>query len=185
MSIVLNTVELKKRKQTVKKLIRPILSKPAYKTIVPQEFVDQSQKAYHIYISSESKYIQDVNRLTCLKTVKDPFYFTYEEKWIEEENNSTYKLLFSYFHIYRSIHKSAAEDFLFLHVEPETRTGNSINDYKIIPHLHVRCAIEPIPKSHLALFLYTPENFLCDVDSFEKSFVKCIELLKSQIFDLV
>jgi len=60
------------------------------------------------------------------------------------------------FKINRETHTS--DPIVFLHAEPMTDGGVATSEYKKCLHLHVKNAVDPIPKSHLPLTISHIDN---------------------------
>lgn len=184
MSIVQNSKELVKRNQFIKQIVKPILTGKGYREYNTQFITDSIKNELYFYLGDTRKYEQELNKYASLLTSKYPFYFTYEEKWAQTRVKDTFKLIFSNLHIYRIKNRNDAEDFLFLHTEFENKKGAELNEYKKKPHIHVKCAQYPLPKSHICIFLYSPETFLTEINSFNEALIKSVQMIKDQILDM-
>jgi len=102
----------------------------------------------------------------------------YYERWISLGKGNMYFLERAYFHVYKPKDGSETEFFL-LHCDASD--PNHLI-YKTSPHLHIKCADEPFPKAHIALFNGKLTEVLANRKNFDIALSQSIAMLKEEIF---
>jgi hypothetical protein len=108
----------------------------------------------------------------------------YFEEWLPLSGARPFWLLAkAYLDIFRSICRDREEEFFALHCDPEEPYGKA--PYKRGPHFHVMCAVDPVPRAHLALGSEHLSEILTDLQSLTKSLRHGMELLQVEVLDRI
>ena len=181
-TITLNAEEFSQRGQSIRNLLRPISrisSGPA--TQIRQSF-RQAIIGTHDGTPSISGY-----RDWRFSTGHSGMSARYFEIWVPEDVRAELWYLHNaYLTIFRRPHPQAEEnELLSLHCDPEELDDE--DDCKAIykrgPHLHIKAAEEPIPKSHLALARGHLSQVLSSSADLTEALGWSIQMIKDEILD--
>ena len=120
------------------------------------------------------------------RSIRENYELSYSEVW-EKSRSNYYYLTTIKLHVYSQNENSNSteySDFVFLHCEPNTDLVAPHSVYKRSPHLHIRCALQPIPHSHLALNLSNLDQILQSKITLDEALKHSIKLIKEQILSL-
>jgi hypothetical protein len=111
---------------------------------------------------------------------------SYYEVWSKHEKDQYY-LERAYFHLYNEtesyLERRNDGEYILLHCDPNEGIASKHHDYKRSPHLHISCAEDPLPHSHIALNLMNLNEVLSSLENFDIAFSRAINLIRTQIID--
>ncbi|MCL4487787.1 MAG: hypothetical protein M1570_06610 [Chloroflexi bacterium] len=88
------------------------------------------------------------------KTFLPDFYAAYKEEWVpvDFKKQDQWCLTKAYLTVFK-LNRSTRDltEFICLHCDPEEPDADPKSRYKQGPHLHIKAAVAPIPKAHVAL----------------------------------
>ena len=119
------------------------------------------------------------------KTSIDHIYGKYEERWKEEHHQHEWLLEKAYLTLLLAkSHVDPPTEILFVHCDPLDESYSQpprLLRVKQGPHLHVRCAEQPIPHCHFPLNCHRLDDVLQSVESFSDAFENIVEAIASEI----
>jgi len=167
-------------------------------SIRPTQAKKNKNSQFGVYpISSQSEVILAVSDVNVrqqrdytnwrFRTYIENIEASYYEKWILFDKN-LYYLDRIYFHLYKidTIERESKE-YVLLHCEPNFNWKSSTRDpqdkYQHSPHIHLKCAEEPIPHSHFSLNLLELPRIMASIGELNSAIGNGILLIKEQVLD--
>ncbi len=74
-------------------------------------------------------------------------------------------------------------EILGIHCDPTDRSNEPISSFKRGPHLHVKCAREPLPKSHFPLNYGHLSDVLRDCNALTKALEDAIFIIRTEVLE--
>ncbi len=163
------------RYKIVNRLISPIAKRGNGVIIIPKSF------GYTYILGASDSYEQGNDYLKWrFRTNIDGFYGQYYERW-NQYDSDTYYLDRIYFHIIRYNNvKRIEEDYVLLHCDSSEPDSSANSKYKKSPHLHICCAEQPLPHSHIALTENVSEIYK-SLDNLDQAVQNAVQLLMAEI----
>ncbi len=176
-NIILGHTDISRRGNMVSRILRPLSNNnygPAYELKRPG-----GRKVIivtHDGAPSHSDYMS-----WRFRTSSRGYWASYYERWRSvDEEYSQFCLERAYLTIFRY-----EEEFICLHCDPneEDIDGQEKAAYKKCPHLHIKCAEEPIPKAHIAISVGYMTEVLASASSLTDAIKYGIQMIKDEIMD--
>lgn len=118
------------------------------------------------------------------KTYVPGFNASFYEIWSPIDKDR-YFLLKSYFHIYRTTSDLMEKEYLLLHCDPNGSLTEKHSLYRRGPHIHIKCAEHPIPRSHIALNAGHLNDTLSSPSKLNTAFKNAIDMIDTQVLELL
>ena len=116
------------------------------------------------------------------RTFVNGIWAQYFELWIPFDNDTKLLLERAYLHIFKmGIRRGSLKEFIFVHCDPETSDGIQLAKYKKGPHLHVRAAEEPLPKSHFPLNMGHLHDVLISINSLTTALEDAVRVISDEV----
>ncbi len=106
----------------------------------------------------------------------------YYELWLPFGNSKRLALQKAYLHLYRpGEERGSLREFVCVHCDPQEDEGSPSGRYKKGPHLHVRAAEKPLPKSRFPLNLGHLNQILESVDALTTAMGDAVQVLADEV----
>lgn len=116
------------------------------------------------------------------KTFIEGIWGQYFELWKPYNNDAKLLLERAYLHIFKiGTKRGSLKEFLFVHCDPNTKEEEPLAKYKKGPHLHVKAADEPLPKSHFALNMGNLDEVLTSLNSLTKAIEGAVRIISDEV----
>jgi len=127
-------------------------------------------------ISSTQKWI--------FRTFVADVWAEYYELWLPSGNSKRLALQKAYLHLYRPDEKRGSlKEFVCVHCDPQEDENSPGGRYKKGPHLHIRAADKPLPKSHFPLNLGHLNEILESVDALTMAMGDAVQVLADEVLN--
>lgn len=191
MAFMITETELSKRGSQVRQLMRPICRTaggPAWRPVSSRGFyvIGTFTASSSGGVGPETKTGPTAANYRDWRfpTILNNFRGNYFERWESEDDRNWY-LNRAYLQIYESTLPVGTErEFLCLHCDPNEPEDNAHSLYKKGPHLHIKAAESPIPRSHIALALGQLPDLIQSVDALTEAIEWSILMIREQFLDL-
>lgn len=114
-----------------------------------------------------------------------PVYCQYYELWKSQDDGRFWYLYRAYLNFFRMERsKRLLEEFISIHCDPEDDSEEPTCTYKRGPHLHVKKAIDPIPRCHFPLNLNHLEKVLSSRHSLTNAIKQAIQVICDEVIKM-
>lgn len=108
----------------------------------------------------------------------------YTELWLPCQNAKKLTLRKAYLHLHRpGDTKGSLKEFICVHCDPQEDENSPGGRYKKGPHLHIRAADQPLPKSHFPLNLGHLNQVLESVDALTTAMGDAVQVLADEVLN--